>query len=273
MKNNKANININEDIANDDLKIDTSSCVEDSILDVEPSSRQTFEEKENDNVETQGVINEETVNTSKKKSRKGIIITKKLTLTAILSGMAFGLYMLGPLCKLPFIFPSFLDLQFSELPALIGGFALGPFYGALIVIIKCALKLPMTSTAFVGELSDCILGLTFVLTATILYRFNKTKKGALISLAVGTAVCIACSLLLNRFLLVPAYLKLFFKGNWAPLVGALQTLFPKITQENFYNYYLWCSVLPFNLLRCLVTSAITFLVYKSISRLFKKFTA
>ena len=206
------------------------------------------------------------------KRKNALKVTKKLTLVAVLSGMAFGLYMLGPLCKLPFIFPSFLDLQFSELPALIGGFALGPQYGAMIIVIKCALKLPMTSTAFVGEICDCVLGLSFVLPATIIYRFKKTKKGALISLIVSSLICVASAILLNRFVIVPTYVKLFFGGQWAPLVGMLKSLFPSITQVTFYNYYLWASVLPFNLLRCLITSVVTFLVYNSVSRLFKKFT-
>ena len=212
------------------------------------------------------------LNPSKSKRKKAITVTKKLALTAVLSGLAFGLYMLGPLYKLPFIFPSFLDLQFSELPALIGGYALGPAYGALIILIKCAIKMPMTSTAFTGEICDAILGLAFVLPSTIFYRFNKTKKGALISLIIGSAICVATAILLNRFVIVPTYVKLFFKGQWEPLVGALKSLFPNITKETFYNYYLWASVLPFNVLRCFLTSTVTFFVYKRVSKLFKKFT-
>jgi len=248
-----------KDITNEEIETPTLSAVDENDV-------------QGDDVQSEGDEKEPKRKSVSKKRKSALVITKKLTLVAVLSGLAFGLYMLGPLCKLPLIFPSFLDLQFSELPALIGGFALGPWYGALIILIKCALKLPMTSTAFVGEICDAILGLAFVLPATIIYRFNKTKKGALISLLISMVVCVATAILLNRFVIVPAYIKLFFNGQWEPLVGMLKTLFPSITKETFYNYYLWGSVLPFNLLRCLVTSAITFLVYKSVSRLFKKFT-
>ncbi|MBQ7653282.1 MAG: ECF transporter S component [Clostridia bacterium] len=262
-ENNENNVN-NEESSNIDETLD----LENGETEDEENAFNSSEA----NAEVKSESDESSERDLPKKRKQAIRITKKLALTAVLSGLAFGLYMLGPLCKLPLIFPSFLDLQFSELPALIGGFALGPAYGALIIIIKCALKLPMSSTAFTGELCDALLGLAFVLPASIFYRFYKTKKGAALSILIGSVVCVATALLLNRFVIVPTYVKLFFKGEWSPLVGMLTTLFPKITQENFYNYYLWGSVLPFNVLRCLITSLVTFLVYKRVSKLFKKFT-
>nr|MDE5563118.1 hypothetical protein [Clostridiales bacterium] len=67
--------------------------------------------------------------------------------------------------------------------------------------------------------------------------------------------------------LVPFYVQLFFGGNWAGLVGMMNTLFPACTKETFYTFYLWASVLPFNMLRCLVAIVVTLLVYKRISRM------
>lgn len=211
----------------------------------------------------------------KKKSlakKNAVTLTKKLTLTAVLTGLSFGLYMLGPLCKLPFMFPIFFDLQFSELPALIGGFALGPLYGCIIIILKCALKLPMSKTLCVGELCDCILGLVFVLTSSLIYYFHKNKKGAVISLVFGSVGCVITSIILNYFVNIPFYVQLFYEGNWDGLLKTLSVLFPNITRDNLYAYYIPLSVIPFNILRTLITSFVTFAVYKKVSILFKRFT-
>lgn len=211
----------------------------------------------------------ESKNSKKKNAR---ILTRKLTLTAVLTGLAFGLYMLGPLCKLPFMFPVFFDLQFSELPALIGGFALGPAYGCLIIILKCALKLPLSQTACVGELCDCILGIVFVLTSSLIYYFHKNKKGAIWAIVAGASALVVASVAMNYFVSIPFYIQFYFEGEWDSLLGLLSTLFPNITRDNFYAYYLCLSVIPFNILRALITSFVTFAVYKRVSILFKKFT-
>ncbi len=239
-------------------------------------------ERDSDNTsllpETQNLsaTQESDIETAEKKNKSNkknaVKFTKKLTLTAVLTGLAFGLYMLGPLCKLPFMFPSFFDLQFSELPALIGGFALGPIYGCIIIILKCAIKLPLSQTACVGELCDCVLGIVFVLTASLIYRFHKNKKGAILAMTFGSIACVITSVLLNYFVNVPFYVQFFFKGEWEPLLKSLSVLFPKINRDNFYAYYLCLSVIPFNILRALITSFVTFAVYKKVSILFKKFT-
>ena len=90
-----------------------------------------------------------------------------LTKVAILTAISFILYMFLKF-SLPFLFPSFLDMQFSELPAILAGFSLGPFAGVLVIILKCLLKFPFTSTAFVGEITDMVLGILYVLPASIL---------------------------------------------------------------------------------------------------------
>ena len=82
----------------------------------------------------------------------------------------------------------------------------------------------------------------------------------------GSLISTALAVLLNRILLVPAYVTLMFGGSWEPILGMMTPLFPNCTEENFYSLYLWVSVLPFNLLRCLVASLLTLLVYKRISR-------
>lgn len=168
------------------------------------------------------------------------------------------------------LFPSFLELNFSDIPALIGTFSLGPVAGALIVLVKCLLKLPATSTMCVGELSDLVCGLAFVIPAGLIYRRHRTFRGALAGLGIGTLSSVIFSMLSNRFVIVPAYVSLMgipMEG----IVAMLTPLFPSCTAENLYSYYIPFSVLPFNLLRCLIASAVTLLLYKRISRLLNKF--
>ncbi len=189
-----------------------------------------------------------------------------LAVMAILSALSFILYA-TPFLKfsLPFIFPSFLDMQFSDLPALLGGFALGPVAGCIIIVVKCCLKMPMTSTGCVGELADIIVGIAFVLPAALIYKRNKSRKGALIGLLVGMLSAVGVSILANWLILIPFYASLQEIGIEG-LLSMMQALYPEITADTLYNYYLPLAVLPFNMLRCLVCAVITYFVYKPLSK-------
>lgn len=202
------------------------------------------------------------------KTRQGTSSTK-IAFIAMFATVAGVLYIFG--FKMPFAFPSFLDFKLSDIPILIGSFTLGPVSGAVIVVVEILIKLVIkgTSTVFVGELSDLITSCAFAVTAGIIYMKHRTFKGALVALAIGTAAEVTVALLFNWLVLVPFYVEFFFGGNWAAIVGVMNSLFPACTVDNFYNYYLWVSVLPFNLLRCIVAGAVTLLVYKRISRLIK----
>ena len=138
-------------------------------------------------------------------------------------------------------------------------------------MIKICIKLILqgTASAFTGDLSDLICGLTLVVPAGLIYKYNRTFRGALIALLVGTLCSTGVSVLSNRFIIVPAYAKAF--GGIDAIAGMVTSLFPSVTSENFYAYYLPLSVVPFNLLRCIIASAVTLLLYKRISRLLNKF--
>ncbi len=205
--------------------------------------------------------------------KKAVSGTKKLIVIAVFSAISFLLYYLGQYCKMPTIFPSWLDFQISELPAVLVGFMFGPISGSAVIIIKCLLKMPLSGTMFVGEAADIILGLALVVPASLIYKKNKDKKSALIGLLVGVVCSIAVSVLSNRFMLVPLFVKVFFGGDIELIAAACSTLFPKINGSNFYTYYLLLSVIPFNILRCAVTGIITFLVYKRLSKVIKKFVS
>lgn len=194
------------------------------------------------------------------------ITTAYIAKISVLTAISFILYFL---CKfnLPFMFPSFLEMQFSELPAILAGFSMGPFAGAMVIILKCLLKFPFSSTAFVGEIMDIILGLFYVLTASIIYCRKKTRKNAVVGLIAGTILATIFAMVFNRIIAIPFYVDLYFEGNFSKIVNICAALYPQITEKTFYNYYIFVAVLPFNLLRLGIVSLLTFFVYKRLSKL------
>ena len=195
----------------------------------------------------------------------------RIAVIAMFSALAGVLYVFGfPIAA---AFPSWLELNFSDIPALIGTFALGPLSGAIIVFVKILIKLIIkgTSTVFVGELADLLIGVAFVVPAGLIYNKKRSFKGAVAAMSVGMACSTAMSMLANWLVLVPFYRQLFFHGSWAPLVGTMQALFgEKCTEKTFYVFYIFGSVLPFNLMRCIIAIAVTLPVYKHISRLINR---
>lgn len=196
---------------------------------------------------------------------KGKITTAYLVKLALLTAISYILYMFVKF-NLPFMFPSFLDMQFSELPAILAGFSLGPVSGVLIIVLKCLLKIPFSSTAGVGELIDIAIGIAYVLPASLIYWHNKSRKNAIIGFVVGTVCAVIMAILFNRFVAIPFYVQLYFGGNFNIVVSMCQKLYKNMTADTFYLYYLGLAVLPFNILRSTVVSVITFLVYKRLSK-------
>ena len=195
------------------------------------------------------------------KQNKSRFTTKTLAKVAVLSALSFVLYMWVKF-PLPMLFPSFLDIQVSELPALIGGFSMGPLAGCVVIVIKCLIKMPFSTTGCVGELGDLIFGIAFVLPATLIYRKHKTKKGALIGALVGALCSVAAAVLINWLMLIPFYAGLY---GWDAILGMVSALYPGVTQQTFYGFYLTIGVIPFNILRCALVVLLTFLLYKHVS--------
>ena len=192
---------------------------------------------------------------------------KRLAKMGIFSAVAVVLYFIN--VPLGFLFPSFLEINVSDLPILIGGFSLGPIAGVIIALVRFLIKLPFTSTMAVGELSDLINSIAFVLPASIIYMQKKTKKRAILGIIVGGLTSVGIALISNRFVVVPFYIEFFFKGNLQALVGVC-SIIPGINATNFYTYYIFLAALPFNLLRVVLVGIITVLVYKRISNLLNK---
>ena len=160
---------------------------------------------------------------------------------------------------LPFA-PSFLRFDVSELPALFAGFFLGPVSGCAVILIKILLKIVIqgSDTAFVGEIMNVIGSSCFVLPSALIYKYNRTKKGALISLTAATVIASIVSIFLNVYIAFPMFSKMYSMPVDA-IIGMGTAINPGITDMTTLMLY---SVFPFNLLKHGITATLTFLVYK-----------
>ena len=198
--------------------------------------------------------------------KKAYFSSTRIAFIAIFAALTGVLHAFGKF-PLSFAFPGFLEFDFADIPLLLGTFALGPVSGCIIAVVAILIKLVCAGTGsmFVGDLAKLLVWLAFIIPAGIVYKRFRTKKGALLAMLIGSASSVAVAILSNWLMLIPFYLYQMFGGNWEPLLGMMRALFPNITQATFYNYYLWVSVLPFNVLRCLIASLACFFVYKHIS--------
>lgn len=191
---------------------------------------------------------------------------------AMYTALSFVLYAFVKF-PLPFAFPGFLDIQISELPALIAGFSMGPVSGCLVIVLKCLLKFPLSTTQFVGEATDILLGICFVLPSSLIYNCRKNKKNAAIGLVAGSIIVTLAAIIVNRFISIPFYVTVMFGGSYEPIINMLKPLYKTVTRENLYAWYLGVGVLPFNILRCIIVSVVTFLLYPRLKRPLKLETA
>lgn len=161
------------------------------------------------------------------------------------------------------IFPSFLQIDLSDLPALLGTFALGPVSGILIELFKNVLHIVFkgTQTGFVGEFANFMVGSIFVAIAGIIYKMRKSKKTAILGLIVGTVVMSLCASVLNYTILLPLYAKIFK----APIEAFVAMGTAINSNIKTVKDLVLLSILPFNLLKGIVVSAVTIPVYKSVS--------
>ena len=136
------------------------------------------------------------------------ISVKSIAVTAIMGAVGFVLMMLE--FPIPFLIPGFIKFDFSELPAIITAFALGPIQGIAVCLIKNLLHLFVTTTGGVGELSNFLLGAIFVGIAGVIYRFKKTRGGAFIGALAGALTMALISIVTNYFITYPFYAQVFF---------------------------------------------------------------
>ncbi len=193
-------------------------------------------------------------------NRRMSVNVRKMTMTAMLSAVAFILMFLD--FSVP-IMPAFIKMDLSELPALIGAFAMGPVSGVVICLIKNLLHLFMTSTGGAGELSNFILGACFVLPAGLVYKKWKGKKAAVWGSLLGAALMAVLSIAVNYFITYPVYYNFMPKET---ILAAYQAIFSGVDSilESIVVFNM-----PFNFVKGLFSVIITLLIYKPLSPIIK----
>ena len=192
------------------------------------------------------------------------IRVKKISIIAMFSAIGGILMFLD--FQLP-MFLSFMKMDLSDLPVIVGGFIFGPLDSIIIAAVKILVKLILkpTSTIYVGELANFIGSIMYALPASLIYMKFKNKKRAIIGLLVGTLVASVGITICNMMFIFPFYMKLFHITDEI-IVAMCNKIFPYI--DNMTKVYL-LSVLPFNLLKYGISSVITFIFYKKISKMIK----
>jgi len=199
-------------------------------------------------------------------SEKRLLNTKNMAKIAILAVLAFILMYLE--FPLPFIAPPFYKLDFSEVPVLIGGFAMGPLAAVLIEFIKILLKILFkgTTTAYVGELANFVCGCAMACPAAYVYFKNKHRKQAIKGLILGSICLVVVGFLLNVYVVIPAYINIAGYPEDA-IIEMGQAIFPNI--DSITKLVAYCTT-PFNIIKALLLSLITILLYKRVSPLLHK---
>lgn len=145
-------------------------------------------------------------------------------------------------------FAPWLKLDFAYVPMLLTGYALGFWPGFIVLAVKNVFQALTSNSAGVGQVADMLMGTAMLLPAALLYRSSRTRKGALLGMAVGVVSMTVVGVLTNRFLLLP----IFLGGNFAAYMDS-------------NPYILWIAVVPFNLIKGAAVSVVTFLLYKRLS--------
>ena len=187
--------------------------------------------------------------------------THNLTVAAMLSAVAFILMFIE--FPIPMLIPAFIKMDFSDLPALLGAFALGPVYGVIISFMKNLLHIVIkgTSTACVGELSNFILGAIFSAVAGYIYKHHKSRKTAIIGAVAGAVAMGVLSVPSIYFVVYPAYVQ-FYHMPLEAILGMYQAILPSA------DSLIKCLILfnlPFTLVKGLLDAVLCMLIYKPLS--------
>ena len=180
-----------------------------------------------------------------------LLNTKNVVLMGMFGALAAVLMLFE--VPLPFLAPSFYGLDFAEVPMLVGTFALGPAAGIVMQIVKILIKLILkpTSTGFVGEFANVVMSCALILPAGFIYRFKKSKTGAVAGMAVGTVLMAVVGVVMNALVMIPFY------SNFMPIdtiIKAGAAVNPAVS--SVWTLAIFC-VGPFNLVKGALTSMIT----------------
>ena len=185
--------------------------------------------------------------------KKPLLSAGTMTRIAILAAAASILFLL----EIPVV--AFYKLDLSNIPVLLGAFSMGTVPGLIILGLKSAIGLLHSSSAGVGELADFIMGAALLIPASVIYHRHKTRKNALIGMLTGTICTAVVGVLVNKFIMLPFYMGAFHMDMEGILAYA------KVSGVDSEWKLLLLITGPFNLLKGVVLSVVTFLIYKPLS--------
>ena len=202
--------------------------------------------------------------------------THRIAVTAMLSAAATVLMFLE--FPIPFLIPSFVELDFSELPALLAAFSLGPVSGVVVCLVKNVIKgLLFSGTGGGGEMCNFLLGICFVIPAGLIYRYKRTRSGALMGALAGAVIMAVCSIPVNYFISYPVYTKFLpmdvIISMYQEIIQSFNGLLSRAGAPfalPAVNGLLGCLIAfnaPFTLLKGLLDMGLCFLIYKPLSPL------
>ena len=194
---------------------------------------------------------------TQKKKIQSYFSVGNITRIAILAALASILFLI----EIPVV--AFYKLDLSNIPVLLGTFAMGPVPGLVILALKSLIGLLHSSSVGVGELADFIMGAALIVPAGIIYHRNKTRKTAIIGMAVGTVCMVIVGILANKFILIPFYIQFY------PFIKDMQDVLnmTKVAGIDTEAKLLLLITGPFNLLKGVVLSVVAGLIYKPLSPL------
>nr|MBQ8243619.1 ECF transporter S component [Oscillospiraceae bacterium] len=194
--------------------------------------------------------------------KRAVSAARRVSIIGICSAIAAVLHMLD--FPLMFLAPGFYKLDFSELPVLLCGFYLGPTATVACEGVKILLKLMLksTSTAFVGDFANFVVGCSFVLPATIWYHMHKSKHAAVIGLTMGTLSMSIFGSAFNAIYLLPKFSELY----GLPLESIIAMGAEIHSGVTSVTTFVMLCVAPLNLLKGTVVSVLTLLLYKRVAR-------
>ncbi len=191
-------------------------------------------------------------------SEKRVNHTRRMVMTAILSALSSVLMFFS--FNVPFM-PSFIKMDLSELPALIAAFSMGPIHGAIVCLVKNLVNLFFSTTGGVGELSNFLLGVFFVVPAGIIYKLRPKFSGAIIGSIVGAAMMALLSVFSNYYVVYPIYTAFL---PMDAIIGMYQAINPSV--KNLWDCLIIFNM-PFTFIKGMVSAVITMAVYKKITPL------
>lgn len=199
-------------------------------------------------------------------AKKTFFNARTIAITAMLGAVATLLMFFE--FPMPFLVPGFVKMDFSDLPALIASFIVSPISGVIVCLIKNVMHIITSYSAGVGELSNFIIGASLCLSAGYIYKFRKSRKTALLACLIGSLVMGVVSIFSNYYIAYPFYMNALGFPLEA-IIDSYNVINPNFVTD-LWSCLIWFNM-PFTILKGIICSVITFIVYKPLSKALKNF--